>query len=129
MGAAQPLEESVRARRRELDECAQRVLEAVEERARSGEPQRALEPVVRGLRDDDQVRKLEIAAEPRGAALEIAALPPAGELLEEVLDQVLLRELLDDLDLLQPDGDLPRDRARELDARAALRDEQADQLA
>ena len=75
------------------------------------------------------MRLAEIAAEARGATLEIAARAAAGELLEEVLDQVLLRELLDDLDLLDPHGDLARDRAAELDAGAPFGDEQADQLA
>ena len=75
------------------------------------------------------MRLVEVAPEPRGASLEVAARAPAGELLEEVLDEVLLGELLDHLDLLDPDGDLARDRATELDARAALGDEQTDELA
>ncbi len=54
---------------------------------------------------------------------------PAGELLEEVLDEVLLGELLDHLNLLDPDGNLARNRATELDTRASLGDEQADELA
>ena len=75
------------------------------------------------------MRLVEVAAEPRGPAFEIAARPPARELLEEVLDQVLLGELLDHLDLLDPDRGLARDRAAELDPRAALGDEQPEQLA
>ena len=75
------------------------------------------------------MRLVEVAAEPRGAPLEVAARAAAGELLEEVLDEVLLRELLDHLHLLDPDRDLARDRAAELDARAALGDEQTDELA
>ena len=54
--------------------------------------------------------------------------PAAGELLEEVLDQVLLRELLDDLHLLETDRDLARDGAAELDAHAPFGHEQPDQL-
>src|SRR5262249_1182970 len=46
-----------------------------------------------------------------------------------VLDEVLLRELLDDLNLLDADGHLARDRATELDARASLGHEETDQLA
>ena len=54
---------------------------------------------------------------------------PAGELLEEVLDEVLLGELLDHLNLLDPDRNLARHRATQLDTRASLGDEQTDELA
>ncbi len=74
------------------------------------------------------MRLVEVAAETGSAPFEISARAPAGELLEEVLDQVLLRELLDDLDLLDRDRDLARDAAPELHAAAGLRDEQPDQL-
>ena len=74
------------------------------------------------------MRLLEVAAEARRATFEVAARPASGELLEEVLDQVLLGELLDDLNLLDADGDLAGDGAAELDASAALRHEQADEL-
>ncbi len=115
--------------RREPHERAKRVLAVVEERARRRGSERARERVAPGLRDEDDVRLVEVAAEPRRAPFEVASRATAGELLEEVLDEVLLRELLDDLHLLDPHRDLARDRAAELDARAALGDEQADQLA
>ena len=75
------------------------------------------------------MRLVEIAAEPRRAAFEIATRAPSRELLEEVLDEVLLRELLDDLNLLDADGDLARDCPAELDPGAALGNEKADELA
>ena len=81
----------------ELDERAQRVLAMVEERARGGDADRALERLGAGLRDEDDVRLVEVATEASGAPFEVAARTAAGELLEEVLDQVLLGELLDDL--------------------------------
>ena len=67
--------------------------------------------------------------EPRSASFEVAARTAAGQLLEEVLDQILLGELLDDLHLLDSDSNLARDRAAELDTGAAFRDEQSDELA
>ena len=107
----------------------QRVLPAVEQRPRGGGSKSPLESVVGRLGDQHDVREVEVAAESRGPPLQISTRPSARELLEEVLDQVLLRELLDDLDLLDPHRDLARDRATELDARASLGDEQPDELA
>ena len=101
---------------------------AVDERAGSREPERAFERVVRRFGDENGVRLGQVAAEASGAPLEVAPRPAARELLEEVLDQVLLRELLDDLHLLETDGDLARDGAAELDANASFGDEQPDQL-
>ena len=80
------------------------------------------------LGDEDDVRLLEVAPEPRGASFEVTARVPAGKLLEEVLDEVLLRELLDYLNLLDPDGDLTRDRSSQLDARASLGNQETDEL-
>ena len=74
------------------------------------------------------MRLVEVAPEPRGASFEVTARVPAGELLEEVLDEVLLGELLDHLNLLDPDGNLARHRATQLDTRASLGDEQTDEL-
>ena len=114
---------------REPDDRPQRLLAAVEERPWCGGAKSALEHVVRWLGDEHHVRKVEVAAESRGTSLQVSTRPPARELLEEVLDQVLLRELVDDLDLLDPHRNLTRDRATELDARASLGDEQPDELA
>ena len=51
-----------------------------------------------------------------------------GELLEEVLDQVLLGEPLEHLDLLDRDSRLIGDRAREIELAGSLGDERTDQL-
>src|SRR3990170_7267467 len=101
----------------------------VEQRARGRAAEHADERVTGRLGDENDVRLVEIAAEARRPTLEVAARASARELLEEVLDQVLLRELLDHLDLLDADGDLAGDGATELDADAALRHEQPDELA
>ena len=89
---------------------------------------RAVEGLVRGLRDESDVRLGQVAAETRRPSFEVSAGTAAGELLEEVLDQVLLGQLLDQLHLLDADRDLARDRASELDSGAALGDEQPDEL-
>ena len=78
-------------------------------------PERLLDRLV-GRRDlDDDVRAVEVAAEPRGTPFDGAEDVAAGELLEEVLDQVLLRQPLDQLDLLDRHRGLVRGRAREID--------------
>src|ERR1700730_11265544 len=51
-----------------------------------------------------------------------------GELLEEVLDQVLLGQALEHLDLLDRDRCLIGDRAREVERAGPLGNERADQL-
>src|SRR5262249_21567411 len=124
-----PLEEQLTRGAREAHERAERVLAVVEERARRGRAESTRERIAPRLRDENDVRLVEIAPEPRCAALEIAAQTAACELLEEVLDEVLLRELLDDLHLLDPHRDLARDRSTQLDPCAPLRDQQADELA
>ena len=126
---AQALEERLRVGRGQPHERAQRVLPAVEEGAGRDRAERALERLQRRLRDEHDVRLLEIAPEPGRPAFEISSRAAAAELLEEVLDQVLLGELLDHLHLLDPDRDLARNRATELDPRASLADEEPDELA
>jgi hypothetical protein len=71
---------------------------------------------------------VEVAAEAGGAALEPRDRLPARQLLEEVLDQVLLREPLDQLDLLDRHRGLVGDGAGEVDLRRPRRREQAEQL-
>ena len=66
---------------------------------------------------EHDVALVEVAAEPRRPALEPGERLAAGELLEEVLDQVLLGQALDQLDLLERDGGLVGDGAREVDLR------------
>src|SRR3990170_8687247 len=101
----------------------------VEQRARGRAAEHADERVTGRLGDENDVRLVEIAAEARRPTLEVAARASARELLEEVLDQVLLRELLDHLDLLDADRDLAGDGTGELDANAAVCHEQPDELA
>ncbi len=110
------------------EERAQRVLAAVEERSRRERCERALEGVLDRLRSEHHVRLVEVASETGGPTFEIGPSPPAGELLEEVLDQVLLRQALDQLDLLDADRSLVRDRTGEGDGGRALGDEQPEQL-
>ena len=129
MNPPESLEERLRARSSELHERTQRVLATVEEGAGRGEAERALERLVGGLGDEHEMRLREVAAQASRAPLEVTARPTTCELLEEVLDQVLLRQLLDHLNLLEPDGHLARDGPAELDAGASLGDEEADQLA
>ena len=74
------------------------------------------------------MRRLEVAAQPPGATLDSVAASMLGELLEEVLDQVLLGETLEHLDLLDRDGRLIGDRAREIELAGSLGDERTDQL-
>ena len=74
------------------------------------------------------MRRVEVATQAGGPAFDGAALVACREILEEVLDQVLLGQALDQVDLLDPDGSLARDGAREIDRRAPLADEQAEQL-
>ena len=84
-------------------------------------PSRRLERVVGGSRRQHEMALVEIAAEPRGPPLDVAERGAAGELLEEVLDQVLLREALDQLDLLDRDSRLVRHGPRQVDLRRAVR--------
>ena len=113
------LEERLRARSRELHKRTQQVLATVEEGAGRGEAERALERLVGGLGDEHEVRLREVAAQASRAPLEVTARPTTRKLLEEVLDQVLLRQLLDHLNLLESDGHLARDGPAELDAGAS----------
>ena len=68
-----------------------------------------------GRGGEDDVPLVEVAAQPGGAALESRERLAAGELLEEVLDQVLLGQALDQLDLLERDRGLVGDGASEVD--------------
>src|SRR5262245_39329590 len=101
----------------------------IEERPWRGSAECARQRLAPGFGDKDQMWLIEVAAEPGSPPLEVAAETSGGELLEEVLDEVLLRELLDDLNLLDADGHLARDRPAELDAGRALGHEETDQLA
>ncbi len=129
MNLASPLEEALCTPVGQPHERAQRLLAVVEERPGGGGAKGALERVVGRLGNEDDVRLVEVAAEPCRPPFQVATWTPTRQLLEEVLDQVLLGELLDDLHLLDPDGDLARDRTAELDAGAALGNEQPDELA
>ncbi len=71
---------------------------------------------------------VEIAAETRCPAREVAPHPPAGELLEELLDEVALGESLDQLELAHPDCRLARDRPGEVDRGRVTGDEEPDEL-
>ncbi len=74
------------------------------------------------------MRRIEIAAQTPGATVDSIAASMLGELLEEVLDQVLLGETLEHLDLLDRDSRLIGDRAREVELAGSLGDERTDQL-
>jgi len=91
---------------RDSKQRTDRIVATVEQRARRERRERLLEPVVRRGGREHEMRSLEIAAEPRCSALDVAERGASGELLEEVLDQVLLREPLDQFDLLDRDGGL-----------------------
>src|SRR5207244_1467470 len=79
-------------------------------------------------RRDDHVPRVEVEAEPRRAALEHGTGPLRSEVLEEVLDEVLLRQTFEHLDLLDRDGGLVRDGAREVELTRPRCDERAEEL-
>jgi len=99
---------------------------AVDERSRRERGNGLLECVVDARGGDDDVRRREVAAEPRRAALHPVSL--RREILEEVLDEVLLRQVLEHLDLLDRDRRLVGNCAREIELARAGRDERAEQL-
>ncbi len=112
----------------DAQERARRVVAAVEEGAGRRRRERTLELVGGRGGGEDEIALVEVAAEPGGAALEPGQRLAPGELLEEVLDQVLLREALDEVDLLQRDRCLVRDGAGEVDLRRAGRGQEAEEL-
>ncbi len=112
----------------DAQERTHRVVAAVEERAGRGGGQDPLELVRRRRCREHDVALVEVAAEPRRPALEPGERLPAGELLEEVLDQVLLGQALDQLDLLERDRGLVGHGAREVDLGGAGGGEEAEQL-
>ena len=83
----------------------------VEQRPRCRAAQRTGECVAPRLRHEDDMGLVEITPEPRGASLEVTTRVPARKFLEEVLDEVLLGELFDQLNLLDPHCSLARHRA------------------
>src|SRR5262249_14596706 len=129
LDAAEGLEHSAFRTGREAEEPPDRVVAAIEQRARSERRERALELVGRRGRRDHEVARVEVAPEPRRPLLEAAQHLAAGELLEEVLDQVLLGQALDQLDLLDRDGGLVRHRPGEVDRGSPVRLEQPEELA
>ena len=129
MDALQVVDELGGAALSHRNERTQRLVAGVEDRAAHERGERLLEAVVHTKGSDDDVRLVEVAAESRRPPLERGALPPAGEVFEKVLDQVLLRQPLQHLDLLDGDGRLVRDRARQVDLAGAGGDERAEQLA
>ena len=134
-GSAEPLlrlahvgDELLVSLRRDAQERPRGVVAPVEQRARDRRGEEALELVGGRRGREDDVALVEVAAQPGGPALEPWDRLPAGELLEEVLDEVLLRQSLDQLDLLDRHGDLVGDDAREVDLRGAGRGQEAEQL-
>jgi hypothetical protein len=113
---------------RNSQQRAHRILASVEERAGGRRGERPLDLVVRRSRRDDEVALIEVAAQAGGASFDVAESRSACELLEEVLDQVLLRQPLDQLDLLERDCRLVRGGAREVDLGRLLGDEEPEQL-
>ena len=89
---------------------------------------RLLERVVGRRYLDDEVLPVEIAAEAGCSSLDGAEDVAACELFEEVLDQVLLREPLDQLDLLDRDGGLVRGCAGEVDLGGPVRADEPEEL-
>src|SRR5207244_13132990 len=78
-----------------------------------------------GQRSKHNVRFVEIDSQSLRPDVDIAERRAPRELLEEVLDQVLLREALDQLDLLHRNRNLVRDRAGEIELRRSVRDKSA----
>ena len=109
-------------------ERADRVVAAVHDRAGQLRGERRLEPLVGRLGHDHDVRLREVAAEPGRATVELGSGAALRELVEEVRDEVPLREALDQAHLLDPHGHLPGDRAGELDAARRVGDDQPEQL-
>ena len=87
---------------------------------------RLLEAVRRWSGSQHDVALVEIAAEPRGPALDVPERRPRGELLEEVLDQVLLGEALDQLDLLDRHCRLAGDGPGQVDRARTFHEQQAE---
>src|ERR1700693_3379340 len=74
------------------------------------------------------MRRAEVAAQAPRTAFDRLVVPMLRELLEEVLDQVLLRQAFEHLDLLDRDCRLVCDRAREIELAGPVGDESAEQL-
>src|SRR6266511_2057686 len=129
MDLAELLDQRLLTRHRDAQQAADGVVAPIEEGApRRRRGNRLLERVVDRGGGEHDVALVEVAAEAGGPPFEVAGHTAPGELLEEVLDQVLLGEPLDQLDLLQRDGGLVRRRAGELDLRRALRCEETEEL-
>ena len=91
--------------------------------------ERRLEPLVGAARPcTHDVGLREVAAETRRATVELGSGAALRELVEEVRDEVPLRQALDQAHLLDPHRDLPGDRAGELDAAGRVGDDQPEQL-
>ena len=117
-----------RLRGRDGNERAERLVTAIDERPARECRDASLERVVDAHRREHDVRRAEIAAQAPRAALDRLVVSTLGELLEEVLDQVLLRQALEHLDLLDRDRRLVCDRAREIELACPVGDESAEQL-
>src|SRR3977135_2626937 len=74
------------------------------------------------------MRRLEVAAQSPRAPLDSLPAPMLGELLEEVLDQVLLGQTLEHLDLLDRNRRLIGNRAGEIELAGSLGNERAYEL-
>ena len=125
MDATHSVDEACQPRGGDTEQRSRRVVLPVEHRPRCDPGERAFQPVAGGHRGKHDVRIVEIDRQPLCPDCDVAEHRAARELLEEVLDQVLLREALDHLDLLDSDRDLVRDGAREIELRRAMRDESA----
>src|SRR5207237_6363367 len=101
--AAKLVEHRVCATAAERDECAERLIAAIDERRPAEGGDATFERVVHAQRGDDEVRRVEVAAEPPRAAFDDLAAAALGELLEEVLNQVLLGQPVEHLGLLDRD--------------------------
>src|SRR5207248_7668365 len=86
------------------------------------------ERVVHAYCRENELRHGEVAAESPCPTLDRLAATMLGELLEEVLDQVLLGQTLEHLDLLDRDSRLVGDRAGELELAGPVCDECAEEL-
>ncbi len=112
---ADVLDQLFRAGRGDAHQRSHGIVSSIEERPGSSGAEQTLEAIVGRSCGDDEVALVEIAPEACRAPLQIAEDGASGQLLEEVLDEVLLRQPIDQLDLLDRDSGLVCDGPRQVD--------------